>query len=158
MVVNDEKKRKFGLWARIAMDFEPKSSILHGQEVVDEYLERYHGPLSIGTKMEWCPSLTDVRISPHNMGVYFHPQILALGVKFLLTYFIRKGLAFYNVAPTQLTPSAWRTILGYEALCDLPRFLIQSEGFLLLYDEKTFTRDSFLQSAGELGQIDFQPS
>ena len=52
MVVDDEKKRKFGLWARIAMDFEPKPSILHDQELFDEYLERYHGPLSIGTKME----------------------------------------------------------------------------------------------------------
>ena len=28
-----------------------------------------------------------------------------------------KVLIFYNVAPTQLTPSVWRVILGYEALC-----------------------------------------
>ena len=64
------------------------------------------------------PPWDEFQGSSPNSGVYFHLQVLALRVHLSLTDFIRQVLAFYNVAPTQLMPSAWQTILGYEALCD----------------------------------------
>ena len=42
MVVADEKRSPHMM--RIAMDFDPQSSIFHSQEEVDEYLERRRGP------------------------------------------------------------------------------------------------------------------
>ena len=56
-------------------------------------------------------------MSPPTDGVYFHPQILALRVKLPLTPFIQNILARFKVPPLQLTPGAWRTVLGFEALC-----------------------------------------
>jgi len=36
-----------------------------------------------------------------------------------MTKFIHSVLSFYKVAPSQLSAVAWRTVLGFEALCDL---------------------------------------
>jgi len=36
-----------------------------------------------------------------------------------MTSFIRSVLTFYQVAPSQFSAVAWRTVLGFEALCDL---------------------------------------
>ena len=80
IVVVDEKRRRSTLRTRIAMDFDLKSSTLHSQEDVDEYLERHHGPLPSGIKVEWCNPGTDDKVSPPNGGVYLHPQIQALDV------------------------------------------------------------------------------
>jgi len=48
-----------------------------------------------------------------------HPQVLALGLKLLMTRFVHSVLTFYRVTPSQLSVVAWRTILAFEALCVL---------------------------------------
>jgi len=53
-------------------------------------------------EVEWCSPETDVTVSPPIDGVYFHPQILALGVKLPLTSFVRDVLARFKVLPSQL--------------------------------------------------------
>ena len=48
-----------------------------------------------------------------------HPRVLALGLRLPMMKFVRIILIFYGVAPSQLLAVAWRTILGFEALCNL---------------------------------------
>jgi len=48
-----------------------------------------------------------------------HPLVLALGLRLPMMKFVRNALVFYEVAPSPLTVVAWRTILGFEALCNL---------------------------------------
>jgi len=69
-----------------------------------------------GIVVEWCPSEMNVRVPPPKGGVHFHPQVLALRVHLLLINFVRHMLAYCNIIPTQLTPSAWRIALDFEAL------------------------------------------
>ena len=97
------------------MDYDPKSHVLDSQKEVDEYLAMYgiHFPSNI--EVEWCSLETDVTMSPLASSVYFHPQILALGVKLLMNSFVRGVLAYFKVPPSQLTPEAWQIILGFEA-------------------------------------------
>ena len=45
------------------MDFDPKPSLLHNQEV-DEYLEKHRGPLLSGIKVEWCHPDKNRKVSP----------------------------------------------------------------------------------------------
>ena len=47
------------------------------------------------------------------------PLVLALGLRVLMMKFVRRILIFYEVTPSQLTAVAWRTVLGFEALCNL---------------------------------------
>jgi len=47
------------------------------------------------------------------------PQILALGLKFPLTIFVRDLQRYIKVAPSQLVAGGWHVVLGLEALCDL---------------------------------------
>ena len=99
------------------MDFDPKQSILSSQKEVYDYLIRYRSRLSSMIMVEFCPATMDVKVSPPPEGVYFHPQILALGVPLALTQFIRSILGYYHVSPAQLSSGVWRTILAFEALC-----------------------------------------
>ena len=48
-----------------------------------------------------------------------HPLVLALGLRLPMTKSVRNVLIFYEVSPSQLTAVAWRTVLGFEALCNL---------------------------------------
>ena len=57
----------------------------------------------------------DVTILPPVGGVYFHPQVLTLGVKLPMTPFVRDVLAHLKVPYSQLTPEACQTVLGFEA-------------------------------------------
>ena len=91
MVAADEKRRRSAHRMRISMGFGLKLSILHSQEDFDEYLRRHHGPFLFGIKVEWCHPGTTYKISLPN-GVYFHPQILALGVQLSLTDFVQHVL------------------------------------------------------------------
>ena len=128
----DEKTGRSRFRTREAIDFNPSSTILYSQEVI-EYLEKYRGSLPSGI-VEWCLPETNVRIHPLEGGVYFHPKVLALRVHFSLTDFIRQMLAYYNVTPTQLTPSAWRMIMGFEALCmDFTTATYSHEDFATCY-------------------------
>jgi len=45
--------------------------------------------LSSGMKVEWCRPGTNRKTSLPNSSVYFHSQILALGVQLPLTDFVR---------------------------------------------------------------------
>ena len=71
------------------MDFNPKSHILHGQKEVDKYLAMYDIPLPSKIEVKWCSPQTDVTVSCPPDGVYFHPEILALGVKLPMTPFVQ---------------------------------------------------------------------
>jgi len=48
-----------------------------------------------------------------------HPLVLALGLRLPMAKFVRSVLIFYEVVPCQLLAVAWRTVLGFEVLCDL---------------------------------------
>ena len=48
-----------------------------------------------------------------------HLQVLALGLKLPMMKFVRSILAFYKIAPSQLSGVVWRTVLRFEALCIL---------------------------------------
>ena len=65
------------------------------------------------------PKGTNFTLSPPNGGVYMHPQILILGLKLPLTPFIHGVLSHLRIALSQLSGVAWRTVLGFEALCVL---------------------------------------
>ena len=97
-----------------AMDFNPKPRVLYDQEEVDEYLVMYDVRFPSNVEVEWCSLETNVTVSPPAGSVYFHPQILALGVKLPMTLFVRGVLAYFKVPPSQLTPRAWRTVLGFK--------------------------------------------
>ena len=75
------------------MDFDPAPTVLRTQEDVDKYLEKHRGPWQSGIKVEWYPPMNVQECCP-NGGVYFHPQILALGVRLPLIDFVCKVLAF----------------------------------------------------------------
>jgi len=77
------------------MDFDPKTTRLHSQEDVDKYLKKYGVALFPGIKVEFCLLDTIFGLSPPNGGVYMHPQVLALGLKLLLTKFVRSVMTFY---------------------------------------------------------------
>ena len=74
-----EKRKKASPRTRKAMDFDPKPRVLCGQKEVDEYLVLYDIRLPSKIKVEWCLPETDVTILLPAGGMYFHPQILALG-------------------------------------------------------------------------------
>ena len=82
------------------MDFDPKSSILSSQEVND-YLIRYCGRV-LSMIVKFCPATMDVKVVPLAGGVYFHPQVLSLGVQLPLTSFVRSVLGYYQVLPLSL--------------------------------------------------------
>ena len=48
-----------------------------------------------------------------------HLQVLALGLKLLMTRFVRSVLFFYRVILSQLSAVVWHTILGFETLSAL---------------------------------------
>ena len=88
------------------MNFDPTPKILCSQKEVDEYLARYGIRLPSNVKVEWRPAETDYKVAPKPGGVYLHPQILALGLKFSLTSFVRDLLRHFKVAPSQLVAGA----------------------------------------------------
>ena len=114
--VVEEKGKRVALRTREARDFDPKPCVLCGQKEVDEYLVLYDISLPSKIEVEWCLSETDVTVSPFAGSVYFHPQILALEGKLPMIPFVRDVLAHFKVSPSQLTPGAWRTVLGFETL------------------------------------------
>ena len=98
------------------MAFDPKTTKLHNQEDVDEYLAKYGICFNHGIKVEFCLYSVDVTLAPHNGGVNLHPQVLALRLRLSMTRFVRSVLPFYRVAPSQLPGVAWRTVLEFETL------------------------------------------
>jgi len=98
-----EGKRKSGQYrTRTTMDFDPMPKILRSQKELDGYLARYGVRLPSNVKVEWYPPDTDYTEAPEAGGVYLHPQLLALGLKFPLTNFVRDLLRHYRIAPSQL--------------------------------------------------------
>ena len=57
-------------------------------------------------------------VEPPHGCVFIHRQILALGMKLLLTAFVNNILSYFRVTPSQLTVGAWRLLLSFEALCN----------------------------------------
>ena len=81
------------------MDFDPKTTKLHSQAEVDEYLTKNDVHLSPGIEVEFCPQGTYFALPPPNGGVYMHCQILALGLKLSLTKFVCSVLSHFRIAP-----------------------------------------------------------
>ena len=84
----EAKGKRVALRTREAVNFDPKPCVLRSQKEVDEYLATYDIHLPSNIEVEWCPAETVVTTSPPTGGVYFHPQILTLGVKLPLTLFV----------------------------------------------------------------------
>ena len=95
-----EKKEKRANLRREAMNFDPRPCVLRSQKKVDEHLEMcdIHPPSNF--EVEWCPTKTDVTSLPPIGGVYFHSQILALGVKLPLIPLIQNILPRFKVPPS----------------------------------------------------------
>jgi len=74
-----EKGKRAGLRTREVMDFDPKPRVLYSQKEVVEYLAMYDIRLPSNIEVEWCPPETNVTVLHPIGGVYFHPQIVALG-------------------------------------------------------------------------------
>ena len=55
IIVIEEKRKRAAFRTRKTMEFDPMPTILHSQEDVIEYLEKYHGPLPPCIEVEWCP-------------------------------------------------------------------------------------------------------
>ena len=70
----EEKGKTSTHGTRVSMDFDPKTTRLHGQEDVDEYLKKYGVELSPGIKVKFCPLGTKFGLSPSDGGVYMHPK------------------------------------------------------------------------------------
>ena len=68
-----EKGKRAGLRTREVMDFDPKPRVLYSQK------EMYGVRLPSNIEVEWCPPETNVTVLHPIGGVYFHPQIVALG-------------------------------------------------------------------------------
>ena len=102
----EEKGKMVALSMREAMDFDTKPRVPRGQKEVDEYLASHDIHLPSKIAVEWCLPETNVTFSPPTDVVYFHPQILALGVKLPMTLFVRDVLASFKVPSSQLTPGA----------------------------------------------------
>ena len=94
----EEKEKRSQFRTRIGVDFDPRTTKLHSQEEVDEYLAKYDICLSSEIKVEFCPYGADVALALPNGGVYMHPQVLALGLRLLLMKFVRSVLGFYRVS------------------------------------------------------------
>ena len=102
------------------MDFNLKTSKLRDQEAVDKYLDNYGFHWSPEIKIEFAPNDVDISSAPPGKeGVYIHSLVLALGLRLPIMKFICSVLIIYEVAPSQLTAVAWRTVLRFEALCNL---------------------------------------
>ena len=95
--VVEEKGRRVALRTREAMDFDPQSRVLRGQKEVDKYLATYSIRMPSKIDVKWCSLETNIMVSPPADSVYFHPQILALGVKLPMTLFVRDALAHFKV-------------------------------------------------------------
>ena len=117
--MTEEKEKRSQFRTRVGMNFDPRTTKLHSQKDVREYLAKYGVCLSPEIEMEFFSEGTDFTLPSPNDDVYMHPQIMALGLKLPLTPFVRGVLAHYRVAPSQLSVVAWRTVLGFEALCAL---------------------------------------
>ena len=76
----DEKGKRFALRTREAINFDPKPRALRSQKEVVEYLVMYGVRLPSKIEVEWCPPEMNVTVSPPTGDVYFHTQILALGM------------------------------------------------------------------------------
>ena len=86
---------------------------------MDKYLASYSFSWSPRIKIKFCPHNVDVSLAPNKDSAYMHLLVLALGLTLLMMKFVRSISIFYGVAPFQLSAEAWRTVLGFEALCDL---------------------------------------
>jgi len=98
---------------------DPKTTKVHSQEDVNEYLEKYGVKLSHRIKVEFCPLDTKFGLSPPDGRVCMHPQVLVLELKLSLMKFVHSVLTFYQIAPSQLSGVVWRIVLGFETLCIL---------------------------------------
>ena len=66
--------QKSELSHREAMDFDPKTSILHSQREVDDYWVRYDVRLLSNIQVEWYPIQTDYMVVPLHEVLTFIPR------------------------------------------------------------------------------------
>ena len=65
----EEKGKRSHFRTRIGMDFDSKTTKLHNQEDVDDYLAKYGVCLNPGIKVELCPMVL-MSLWPHLTAVY----------------------------------------------------------------------------------------
>jgi len=124
-------------------EFQSHPKMLRNQKEADGYLERYR--LLLNVKVEWYPPDTDYIEAPEADGVYLRPQILAMGMKFLLTDFVRDLLRNYRNGPLLVGGRGWRVVLSFQALYN--RFIADAckvEDFSTLYMIRRTKKESCL--------------
>ena len=85
---------------------------------MDKYQLSYGFRWSPGIKIEFCPN-DDVSSTPPDKGSVYASPGAGTRIKAANDEVRHNVLIFYEVAPFQLSAVARRTILGFEALCDL---------------------------------------
>jgi len=102
----------------MAMDFDPTPKTLYSEEV-EAYVMKCGVHLPSNVKVEWCPPDIEYIKAPKAWSVYFHPQVLALGLTFPISSFVHDILRYYRVAPSQLVAGGWRVVLSFQAFCNM---------------------------------------
>ena len=69
----EDKGKRSHFRTRVGMDFDPRTTKLHSQKDMGEYLAKYGVRLSPGIEFEFCPKGTDFTLHPPNNDVYRHP-------------------------------------------------------------------------------------
>ena len=98
-------------------EFNPPATVIRSDGYLKEYLAYYNGRIGDDIRVALAPKKVDYSKAREEDGrVYIAVQVLALGVHLPLPAFAREVLAFYHLAPTQISPGSWWVILGFAAL------------------------------------------
>lgn len=100
-------------FARFDEDLNP--DLIVSQEKLNKMKNKYGLPPNVEVKLPWIREKAD---SPNEDWVYFYTFIFKFSFKFPITKFVKEIIIYYNLAPTQLMPNAWRILLGIEVLAE----------------------------------------
>jgi hypothetical protein len=126
----------------VDLEFNPRATPIKDDIHLVEYLAYYGCSVGKGITITLAPRKVDYTKAPEE-GVYVAAQVLALGACLPLPLFARQVLAFYHLAPTQISPGSWRVILGFAALGQLHKVSLGIEEFQYIYQLKPRQQNSY---------------
>jgi hypothetical protein len=128
----------------VDLEFDPCDILLRDDEHLAEYLAYYNGKVGDGITIALAPRKVDYTKAPGgDGGVYIAAQVLALGARLPLPSFAREVLAYYRLAPTQISPGSWRVILSFPILGQRQNVVLGVEEFRAIYFLKPLKGGSY---------------
>jgi hypothetical protein len=128
----------------VGPEFNPPATMILDDGHLKEYLAYYNGRIGDDIEVALAPKKVNYSKAPEEDGsVYIAAQVLALGVHLPLPAFAREVLAFYRLAPTQISPGSWRVILGFAALGRSQDIQLGVEEFRVIYFLKPLKDNSY---------------